>query len=500
VQTVRDTHQLWTPLIIRQASDISQFVGCPCLSSMSEENRYDSHPIAVPSHYSIHVPQTNGGVLYPSVAPQTPGNQYRYRAEGPEYRYNMNGVAGGPQPNHHPHQPFLYGGAMPSVSRGPPQWQQFYATSDTEQARRNLSHDTAQSTPAPYPPTEMADSWSKAPTSFVRSQHSQNQNFSHSHNMGGHSSNYNLHHHSQSYSRPLHNPLEPSAAPSPPNPYPGSPRTPISSQQTVGTNGIPAPQPFRQSSQSRAPLAVSTAASDNSIYRSEPSSSHANSYPNSCQSSPSTNSLLPRQGRNSMVSPLGPPVNPPSNYVENSNHCSFVRRDSDGFGRHPNVAENDGKGPGSVPKTTQSHYSQPEYDSEDDKQVKRERHSRSPSVSMSPRTARADRPNDRSPSFSGSATKESKSGLELPGKKKGMPVFRGSDGTDYYENEPVPPGVEIPEGWQIGTGKQTKGLLLPRVKDGIQVNPEWGFTAGGRARQRLPQACKNCRAKKIRCV
>jgi hypothetical protein len=90
--------------------------------------------------------------------------------------------------------------------------------------------------------------------------------------------------------------------------------------------------------------------------------------------------------------------------------------------------------------------------------------------------------------------------LELPGKKKGMPVFRGSDGTDYYENEPVPPGVEIPEGWQIGTGKQTKGLLLPRVKDGIQVNPEWGFTAGGRARQRLPQACKNCRAKKIRCV
>lgn len=89
-----------------------------------------------------------------------------------------------------------------------------------------------------------------------------------------------------------------------------------------------------------------------------------------------------------------------------------------------------------------------------------------------------------------------------PPKKKGVPVFRDRNGREYYENDPVPPEAEpqIPATYQIGNGKHTKGLLLPKVKDGITVNPEWGFTAGGKARQRLPQACKNCRAKKIRCM
>jgi hypothetical protein len=120
---------------------------------------------------------------------------------------------------------------------------------------------------------------------------------------------------------------------------------------------------------------------------------------------------------------------------------------------------------------------------------------------MSPTTLRTNIPEIKQESppgvnFQGSP----KSATAEPGKKKGLPVFADHDGNEYFENEPVPANVPIPPGWQIGTGKGTKGLLLPMVKDGISVNPEWGFTAGGKARQRLPQACKNCRAKKIRCV
>ena len=208
------------------------------------------------------------------------------------------------------------------------------------------------------------------------------------------------------------------------------------------------------------------------------------------------------------MSPLGPPANTPSNYVENINHRSHPpaattasRRRS--YGQLPADDDKRGERLGSISKSALGggggggggQYTQ--FDSDDERRVKRETASRSPSISMSPRTSRTDRP--RSQSFAESETKDPKLD-QLQAKKKGAPVFRGTDMVDYYENEPVPEGVEPPPGWQIGTGKQTKGLLLPKEKDGITVNPEWGFTAGGKARQRLPQACRNCRAKKIRCV
>ena len=41
---------------------------------------------------------------------------------------------------------------------------------------------------------------------------------------------------------------------------------------------------------------------------------------------------------------------------------------------------------------------------------------------------------------------------------------------------------------------------LPKEVDGITVNPEWGLTKAGKARQRLPVACLTCRTKKIKCL
>jgi hypothetical protein len=395
----------------------------------------------------------------------------------------MNGIAGGPHPFH---------ATMPATPRGPSQnapapahWPSSYYQAPVSQEAIQPAH-----APASYPaPSEHSGSW-KVPggSSFLRSQpSSQDQNFSHP-------QNYSLNH-----GRPHHNPMEPIAAPSPPNPYPGSPRTPVSAHQTVGTNGIPQSQPFRPPNPpNKRPLTPSSATPlglslENAAYRAEPASRYTES------------SMLPRnQVRGHMSSPLG---TPPS--LSGANRGSFknTHRNSESYG--PQSGEDGGKGPErrvSTPTTRRNHGSQSGYDSAEDetlKRIKLERNSREPSISLSPRTTRMDlgAGSDRSPSFSGSTTKDSKTGgPEMQGKKKGQPAFRDANGNEYYENEPVPPGVPIPDGWQLGTGKQTKGLLLPRMKDGISVNPEWGFTAGGKARQRLPQACKNCRAKKIRCV
>ncbi|KAI5818260.1 hypothetical protein BZA77DRAFT_21284 [Pyronema omphalodes] len=460
---------------------------------MSEGNPYSSHLAVSSIHYSISS-QTNGGI--PTGASPQPGQQaLRFRGDNPEFAYNMNGIAGGPQTNHS--YSFQHGGNMPAVPRGPPppghpqQWK--IERPEIDSLGRHINHEPSQHGTLGYPSAEMAGSWSSTQPSFVRSQ--QSASFPHPHTMAGHSPNYNMHSHPQythSTHRSMHTPLEPSAAPSPPNPYPDSPRTPISAHQTVATNGIPATQPFRQPNNTRS--SISGATSDGVPYRQDTISNHGGGYPESGQSSPSTYPLIARRERGSMASPLAPPpVNQPPNYVENISHLSY-RRNSDSY-PHPDDRKTIEL---KLSRGKPVSYGQPEHVSDEESRIKRE--TRSPSTSISPGNARMDLSDDRSPSFTGSTGKDSKPRLDLTGKKKGQPVFTGSDGVTYYENEFVPPNIAVPEGWQIGTGKQTMNLLLPKMKDGIQVNPEWGFTAGGKARQRLPQACKNCRAKKIRCM
>lgn len=462
---------------------------------MSEDNHYGAHPVAtVPSHYSIQGPQHSG--IQAGPPPQIPTNQsYGYREEASQYHYNMNGVAGGSQQNHAPQ---IYPYQMASAPRAPPppssQWPSYNSNNyHAPDERRGPPIDHIQSNTASYSPAE--PTWNK-----IRPQHSaSDQNYSHPHNMGGHSSaNYG-------YSRPSHLPLEPIAAPSPPRTYPNSPRTPLPPHPSSNQNGIPA-QSFRSHTVSRGPLVVSIASpmENAAIHRPEPSSSHGSTYGESSRSSPATQSLLSRQqGRHNMVSPLGPPPSALGNFEGGPHRPYAQNRGSESYSRGP--VENSVKleRRGSSPKPARNSYApQPDYDSMDDsRRIKQERSSREPSPDVSPGASRADRPDDRSPSYTGSVNRDSKGNiLEALPKKRGAPVFTDGNGQEYYENEVVPPGVALPHGWQLGVGKLTKGLLLPCHKDGIQVNPEWGFTAGGKARQRLPQACKNCRAKKIRCV
>lgn len=68
--------------------------------------------------------------------------------------------------------------------------------------------------------------------------------------------------------------------------------------------------------------------------------------------------------------------------------------------------------------------------------------------------------------------------------------------------------LSLPPGFTLGRGgpfdvEQTMAQPdseLPKEIDGIEVNPEWGLTKAGKARQRLPIACTNCRGKKIKCL
>ncbi|EPS39896.1 hypothetical protein H072_6400 [Dactylellina haptotyla CBS 200.50] len=76
-----------------------------------------------------------------------------------------------------------------------------------------------------------------------------------------------------------------------------------------------------------------------------------------------------------------------------------------------------------------------------------------------------------------------------------------------YRRLSLPPGFTLGRGapfefkTDIKTVMSEKAELdLPREIDGIEVNPEWGLTKAGKARQRLPIACTNCRGKKIKCL
>jgi hypothetical protein len=479
---------------------------------MSEENSYKSHPAPVTHRYSLPVSHSHGAVN-PGLPPQSPTQlSFGYRNEivgGFEANnFNMNGVAGSPPPNNI-QQPHPYHNSMSPTSRGhlpaggslqwssASQWSPSYGNSthlagpDGELSRGSLPHDASQAIQRPYSQEEASR------TSYMRSQHTQDQNFAHPHNMVGHP-NYNVP--SQSYTRTSRHTVEPSAAPSPPNQYPSSPRTPVS---TYTSNNVPASQSFHPPN-TRPPLPTSAApllsTLENRDRHIETLSTHASGLPEPGKMSPPAHSPLSRQrGRGGIVPSLGSPANIGASvqHSERSSHRSSVsystpHRPNDGYTyRSQGTAEGVGKGSG------HNEGQVGRESADDEKHIKRER-SRTASIDVSPMTARTDSANNRSPTSS----RDSKSGIPeiSTTKKRGMPVFKDRNGNDYYENEPVPDGVALPEGWQIGTGKSTKGLLLPTTKDGIPVNPEWGFTAGGKARQRLPQACRNCRAKKIKCV
>ncbi|KAF3187322.1 hypothetical protein TWF788_002243 [Orbilia oligospora] len=70
-----------------------------------------------------------------------------------------------------------------------------------------------------------------------------------------------------------------------------------------------------------------------------------------------------------------------------------------------------------------------------------------------------------------------------------------------YRRLSLPPGFTLGRGAPFEfTSLMSDQHELPREIDGIEVNPEWGLTKAGKARQRLPIACTNCRGKKIKCL
>jgi hypothetical protein len=473
---------------------------------MSEENPYGSHQVAVQNTYPLHLSQSAGNILQSNSSPVVPVNP-SYIRRNPSIgtfsggnNFSMNGVA----QHNHPQQPFTYQHAIASTPRGPspnvaaPSWAPtFFAGSSVISApsndptHRNPTNDTSQSN-TPYPSQGQGDQWDKSRPSFVRPQF-QDQMFAQPPKAGG--AHYNLHQH-QHYSRPPHPPIEPgAAAPSPPTQYPSSPRAPLSVHPN--TNGVSrSQQTFRQSNYPQVTLISPDSTLESLDRRIEPIlNSHANGFTDSSQTATTTHHPVQQQ-HTGRAHNLRLTTDHTENGARNPDG-SFIPSQRNGDGCCRQLPDRNAQGlnhPGSGIKASRSS----DYDSADDERlVKRESNSQTPTVNMSPIGTRGEGLKEQSPSFPG---KECKIGiLDNQTKKRGAAVFR-DNGIDYYENEKVPAGVKAPTGWQIGTGKQTKGLLLPVTKDGIPVNPEWGFTAGGKARQRLPQACKNCRAKKIRCV
>ncbi|KAK6498805.1 hypothetical protein TWF481_011378 [Arthrobotrys musiformis] len=86
-------------------------------------------------------------------------------------------------------------------------------------------------------------------------------------------------------------------------------------------------------------------------------------------------------------------------------------------------------------------------------------------------------------------------------------LYNGNPQTDISGSLAAYRRLSLPPGFTLGRGApfEFKPLMsdqheLPKEIDGIEVNPEWGLTKAGKARQRLPIACTNCRGKKIKCL
>lgn len=86
-------------------------------------------------------------------------------------------------------------------------------------------------------------------------------------------------------------------------------------------------------------------------------------------------------------------------------------------------------------------------------------------------------------------------------------LYNGNPQTDISGSFATYRRLSLPPGFTLGCRApfEFKSLMsdqheLPKEIDGIEVNPEWGLTKAGKARQRLPIACTNCRGKKIKCL
>lgn len=217
---------------------------------MSGNNSHDTHHFTPAAQKISQASVPSGSGVHP--IPNTRHNS-AYNEFSPGNDAVMNGIGAGEQ-NHQYQYPNAPGStprtAYPnsalnttSHSKWQPGYQQIpysnHGSSDHEHQRHIVSptiapHGIQYSSTPPWDPTRP----------ISRQPSVQDSNYAHPHNMTNHSPYNNT----PSYGRPPHHPVEPNAAPSPPNQYPSSPRTP----QATGTGQLPpgnnlaVPQGLRQ--------------------------------------------------------------------------------------------------------------------------------------------------------------------------------------------------------------------------------------------------------------
>ncbi|CUS11865.1 unnamed protein product [Tuber aestivum] len=564
---------------------------------MSETSGRNPHPYSPAAHIPQR-PLPDGNGVHPasheSIAasynhPNDPSLSQAHGSMG-------GGVIGGHNPGE---QHYHYSDAPSSTPRTaypngslaqkwPPYFQAQYSspTGDHDQPRH--LHDVSPLN-AQFPP-QQAQHALESPRPIVSRQHSTSSHdpsFAHPHHMT-HPPPYSMT--PPSYTRPPHNPVEPNAAaPSPPNQYPSSPRTPQVSQLPA-TNGLPAPLGTRNPSSARVVPSMPAPVMNGHRQHHEPplndlrreyhqpqhsGNIHLSSdrvmfaepdhHDSSARYSPLGSSVAARRpsgldirpdSRDRVANPYGPltPVNSQNPFYSSSSPLSPaskvapVRGDGGGVGAGGHFPRYQFPPGGDGYRYPDSHNSGRHHsedhgypitpsqlgaqkcglpmeprrqsprrnsnmlnghshgrlngrdsvtDDTDDEEIKMEAMSRTPSIG--PTAARNVIQRVRRDSMdSVGSTESAKDG----GKKRGGAVFTDSNGRQHYEEDVLPLGVEgeIPPGWQMGTGKKCLRKLLPVMKDGLPVFPEWGLTSAGKARQRLPKACASCRTKKIKCV
>lgn len=559
---------------------------------MSENSSHDTHPF-VPAAQKI--PQTSlhgGGGVHPVPNPRH-NSIYSASNESSSGDVVMNGISVGEQ-GHHYHYPSApgstprtaYPNGASNNATSHSKWSGSYYQvnqyanhhSDPDHTRHITSPIVSPHGGAQYP--QVAHAWDQT-RPIQRSQLSlQDQTYPPNRTI------YN----NPSYGRPPHHPVEPTAtAPSPPNPYPSSPRTP----QATGTSQLPPANGLVVQSGHKQPLtSIGPVSSMNGNihqqelqeqrreYQQNPhidnhqqhhQGSNQGTFVESLHESPArysplqTNRLLNTGGARRLSGmemrvdgrdrttphPFAATAstNSQPNYFYNSSPLSpgskighslnealhpgryqYNGAQSGGFRyegnkgvieranseeQHSYLTGSESQfsglqrpGPMEVQKTSLQNISNghQEYiknqhhdDTDEEDGIKRESISRTASASVSPTATRSMLPGPGARRDSIDSNASAGSGKE-GNKKRGGPVFTDHNGRQYYEEDVVPPGVEVPAGWQLGAGKKCLNKLLPCFKDGLPVFPEWGLTSAGKARQRLPKACASCRTKKIKCV
>ncbi|RPB03854.1 hypothetical protein L873DRAFT_103760 [Choiromyces venosus 120613-1] len=231
---------------------------------MSETSGRNPHPYVPAAQIPQRpVPDGNGvhPVIHESIAASYnhPNDPSLPQTHGSIDERVMNGHNSGEQHYHYsdapsstPRTAYPNGSLATAAQKWPPYFQGQYSspTGDHDQPR-HLQHNVSHLNPQ-FSPQQTQHGW-ESTRPIVSRQHSTSSHdpsFAHPHNMT-HPPPYSMT--TPSYNRPPHNPnpVEPNAAaPSPPNQYPSSPRTPQVSQLPT-TNGLPASLGTRTSSSAR---------------------------------------------------------------------------------------------------------------------------------------------------------------------------------------------------------------------------------------------------------